>query len=244
MMTEQNQTPVDKTIVLILSAMRTGSTLLKALLAVAPDVSNLPETNFQRYTGPHDFKKMRDLSRERIVVLKRPSWFNELTTYPHLPPFPRIKKIVLIRDVYETVRSLHKMVFRGLAPHFPSCGHRFLAERYWTATYENLLALEEHDQEQFIRVRYESLVQNPVEETARLFEFIGSEQPEGVRAYSPPSSFQWKWGSDDGGAKIQTLEVQAPKPTQYTNTSLVRIIEASERILHLRKKLGYDEWDP
>ena len=31
--------------------MRSGSTLLKALLAEAEDVSNLPEQNFQKFVG-------------------------------------------------------------------------------------------------------------------------------------------------------------------------------------------------
>jgi len=45
-----------KTIVLIVSSMRAGSTLLKALLAEAPDVSNLPEFNFNAYAKYNKFR--------------------------------------------------------------------------------------------------------------------------------------------------------------------------------------------
>ena len=40
-----------KTVVLIMCSMRSGSTLLKALLAEADDVSHLPEVNYKEYSS-------------------------------------------------------------------------------------------------------------------------------------------------------------------------------------------------
>ena len=60
-----------KKLVMIVSTMRSGTTLLKALMAEAEDVSNLPETKFTRSTNPYltyyDFFRS---SRKKIIVLK------------------------------------------------------------------------------------------------------------------------------------------------------------------------------
>jgi len=227
----------DKTAVLILSTMRSGSTLLKALLATAPDVSDLPEINFQKYRKP---EKLNRLSAEPIMVLKRPAWFNETHSYPKLPPFPGLKKIVLVRDVYETVESLRKMVFRKAAGKLDGAGNRFLAGFYWRRVTENLLALTEAGDPDTLLVKYEELTADPIRQTARLFRFIGSEQAEGTDRYSPPS-YEWKWGRDDGGKVIQTLRVRAPKPTTYINEVLLRVIRNSAGLAALRAQLGYPD---
>lgn len=231
----------DKQIVLIISTMRAGSTLLKALLSTAPDAADLPETNFQRYCDADGLDRMRSLAEDRIIILKRPGWFNELSSYPRIPPFEGVKKIVLIRDVYPTARSVHRMVFRGAAKRFPHLMNRWFAETYWRRIYENAVNRLPADRADTAWVRYEDLTSHPVEETARLFAFIGSVQTEGIDSYAPPDDYQWRWGTDDGGEKIKSLKVQPPKPIEEWNERLVKLCETSKRIQALRKALGYSE---
>ena len=60
-------------IVCVASTMRSGSTLLKALLAEASDVSNLPEQNFQKFVSDAQAAdKIAALDDNPIIVLKRP----------------------------------------------------------------------------------------------------------------------------------------------------------------------------
>ena len=73
-------------IVCVASTMRSGSTLLKALLAEASDVSNLPEQNFQKFVSDAQAAdKIAALDDNPIIVLKRPGWYNEIGSYPRLP---------------------------------------------------------------------------------------------------------------------------------------------------------------
>ena len=66
--------------------MRSGSTLLKALLAEAEDVSNLPEQNFQKFVGDAQAAEtIARLDEHPIIVLKRPGWYNEVGNYPRCP---------------------------------------------------------------------------------------------------------------------------------------------------------------
>ena len=229
----------DKTVVLILSTMRAGSTLLKSLLGSATDVSNLPEVNFQRYRRPDGYQRMSELSEEPILVLKHPAWVYEVRTYPRLPPYPRLKKIVLTRDVYDTVSSIRRMLFGRTARFLQYFGNRLWAEKYWCAVYENLLSLDIENSTHTTWVRYEDLLLNPVQETERLFQFIGSQQKEGISSYRKPEKHTWKWGQDDGSERIRTLEVQPPRSGTYDNHKLLRVIENSPRISALRSRLGY-----
>ncbi len=226
-----------KRVVLILSTMRSGSTLLKALMASADDVSDLPETNFQSF-GPDDRARVGALSDRPIVLMKRPAWFHEIRRYPILPKLPNVRSLVLVRDVYETVRSLRIMMFRKAAPAFEGLCNRFLAETYWAGVTERLVDLAEHGGASFRLVRYEDLTRNPVAETAALFRFIGSEQKEGIASYKP-SEHPWRWGRDDGGEVIRSLEVRPPRPTDYANSHLLNVISRSPRIASLRSRLGY-----
>jgi len=47
-MTHPSEAIAKKTIALELRVMRSGSTLLKALMSAAPEISSLPETNYQK----------------------------------------------------------------------------------------------------------------------------------------------------------------------------------------------------
>ncbi len=228
-------------VVLILSTMRSGSTLLKALLATAPDVSDLPEINFQRYRGPNGWQNMTALSDEPIVVLKHPAWFWEVKNYPRLPPFPQIKKIVLYRDAYQTVTSLQRMIAGRFADRFCSVGVHLLAERYWCAVNERLCQPDIVEDPNTTWLRYEDLLQQPVAYTEQLFRFMGSSRKEGTDSYNRPEKHGWKWGQDDGSHKIRALQVQPPTPLNYDNTKLLNIIENSPRIKNLRHRLGYTD---
>lgn len=229
----------EKEVVLICSAMRSGSTLLKALLAVPPDVSDLPETNFQRYKGLRGLRRLAELSTEPIVVLKRPAWYHEVRFYPKLPAVEHVRGIALVRDVYDTVASLKKMMFGRWAQYLGGVCNRWLADCYWAPVTENLLGLVNQQPEQVRQVRYEDLLENPFAETAELFRFIGSQWTGGVDSYNPPDDYSWEWGSDDGGERIRSLKVHKPKQRPRPNRRLWSVIANSKRITRLRSELGY-----
>jgi LPS sulfotransferase NodH len=237
----ENQDARTNSAVVVLSTMRAGSTLLKALMATAPDISDLPEINFQRYQSENAFENMCNLASDPIVVLKRPAWFTEVGNYPKLPNSDRVRKIVLIRDVYETTASVRKMLMGSLAKRIKGFGNKFLTENYWCSVCENLLDNPETTPKapNTLWIHYEDLVHDPIKETKRIFEFVGSEQKEGVASYNKPETGSWKWGQDDGGEKIRTLQVQEPPATQYTNEKLLKTIKNSKRIEQVRQRLRY-----
>lgn len=222
--------------VCIASTMRSGSTLLKALLAVADDVSDLPEVNFQALADADGMERMRALSDRPILVMKRPAWFHEVASYPRLPPFPNRKTLLLVRDVYDTTTSLRKMVFRKAAPLTGSIGNRFFVHHYWAGVMRRLLELAEAPD--CLVIRYEDLVADPINETARLFRFIGSSRTQGTDTYNPPG-YAWRWGRDDGGQIIRSLKVRPPHPPDYRDTALLRCIQNDPDIPGLRERLGY-----
>ena len=224
---------------LILSAMRTGSTLLKALLGSAPDVSHLPEFDFQRLDRDSVRDQVRDLSVHPIVVLKRPAWLHEIRTYPRIPKLGPHRKIVLVRDAYETVTSIRRMVFRRWHSLFQGALDSILAEHYWCGVYRRLAAMHRRDPKRSVLVRYEKLLANPEDETRRLFDFVGSAQRQGVRTYDVPVDGAWQWGRDDGSERIRTREVLPPRRTRYDNERLLRTIRKSRRIARLRTQFGY-----
>lgn len=225
-----------KTTVLILSTMRSGSTLLKSLLAVAPDVSDLPEVNFQQCKTRKDWKQIQKRSDTPILVLKYPAWFKGAAAYPKIPRFVQAKKIVLVRDVYETVRSLQKMLTRPDAVKLEDSSAEFLATSYWKTVTENLLA-KRNDPDTLL-IRYEDLTADPIAQTARIFRFIGSAQPSGIDHYNPPEH-GWSWKQDDGGETIRMLHVLPPKKQDRSDESLMNIIRTSESICGLRAALNY-----
>lgn len=231
-----------QTVVALASTMRAGSTLLKALLAEAEDVSNLPETNFQNAREVRATLSTADV--QRIVVLKRPAWYHEVQRYPRLPEVPHLKCICLVRDVYDTVVSLRKMSLGRLSDVAAPFVNHALAHHYWSAVNNRLASLATVEKgEQAMLVRYEDLVANPLDVTRELFKFVGSERQSGVDRYSPPESFEWKWGSDDGGEQIKTLSVQQPRARPRDDQGLLATIGRSARVQKVREALGYPPMD-
>lgn len=220
--------------------MRSGSTLLKALLAEADDVSNLPESNFQKFSGKSNARPLIELlADESIILMKRPAWYTECRSYPRLPDVSHLKIILLTRDVYDTVQSCRKMTFwkaQGLASSFAD---HWLVNRYWCSITKSLLRCFEDESLDTTLIRYEDLTEQPIEETRRLFQFIGSQQAEGVDTYSPPENFKWRWGRDDGSSNIRSLKVQPSNNKPKDNQRLWEIIENSSEVMELRKELKY-----
>lgn len=226
-------------IVVIASTMRSGSTLLKALLAEAEDVLNLPETNFQNPKTVNHVLSRHGESDAPIKLLKKPAWYQESKRYPKLPHGHAVKTIALVRDVYDTVFSLRKMTFRSLAVPFSPLVTRWLAEVYWVNVTSHLLTLSKKNPDSVKLIRYEDLVQDPVTMTADLFRFIGSARTAGTSEYSRPDSYSWRWGSDDGSPNIKTLRVQPALKKTRDEPRLLRVINNSKRIVETRESLGY-----
>lgn len=235
---EQSPREGAKTVALVLSTMRSGSTLLKALLSVPDDVASLPETDFQKFQSADASQRISALAPEPIILLKRPAWFNEGKRYPKLPRDTETKRIILVRDVHPNVLSLRKMVFRKLEPYAPAIVDSWMAVSYWSRVYNSLWERFPESDPANYWLRYEELVADPIRHTKALFSFLGSQQRDGIDAYDKPSSYEWKWGTDDGGAKIKSLTVQAsPVPAKA-----LEILERVRRIPEVqatRERLGY-----
>jgi hypothetical protein len=231
--------PSDRRVVVLLSTMRAGSTLLKALLAEADDVSNLPEINFQRFQShSRSWQQIARLHRNPIIVLKRPAWYHEVLSYPRLPAVESVRAIILVRDVYETIVSLRQMTFGKLATLMAPLVNSYLVQ-YWARVTERLGNLDDELGDNASVVRYEDLVMDPIETTRALFAFIGSRRAAGVESYREPKTFQWQWGQDDGGPKIRSLRVQPPKAHDYEDRALLEVILRSQRVQRVRAHLAY-----
>lgn len=219
--------------VFILSTMRSGSTLLKSLLAVPEETSHLPEVHFHKYKWLQQFR-LKALSEKSIIVLKKPSWVGE-KNYPTLPDFLDSKKIILIRHPYETIVSIRKMK-KDIDPQNKLDWDDTTLLAYWNETYENLLKSATSTD---LIIRYEELVENPIDVTSELFEFIGLSNQEGVDSYKPPTKYSWSWHNDDGGEKIKSLKV-SPSPLNRNDSALMTLILGNEKTQGLLNQYGYE----
>ncbi len=218
-----------KTFVYIFSSMRAGSTLLKALIATRPDASDLPEVSFINLDSIK--------SNKRIIVIKKPAYYLD-SNYPILPT-KNSKKIILIRNPYDTIDSLQRMNSITHTHGLPMINDEFMLLYYWYNVYDNILTKFDFNSEDVFLVRYEDLIDNPIKISEEIFRFIGSVDISGTSTYNYPKGYRWKWGSDDGGEVIKGLEVKKIEKARE-NVRLLELISRTEEVEFLLKKYGYD----
>ncbi len=219
----------------MVSAQRSGSTLIKALLAVAPDVSHLSEVPFHRY-GRFNSWQLKSLADEPIMVFKKPSWPGE-KDYPSIPPVGDYRIILLIRHPYETLVSTGKMLER-LEPDFWSrWSYKSMLYDYWLPTYEGMIAKGLPDLPNATTIRYEDLTAQPKQETKRLFKFIQSSRTDGTDTYERLSK-GWAYMQDDASPFIKSLKVQT-RIKQRMDHDLLHMINAEPRVKAVLDSLGY-----
>ena len=216
-----------KRVVYILSSMRSGSTLLKALLATRPDISDLPEV------PPRSMNIVLNNVKQDIVVIKSPASYFE-TDYPNIS-IAGEKKIIIVRNPYDTVISLHKMNLINNWERIMESNESSLL-RYWQSTYANLLNLSKKSN--VLVVKYENITRSPLTETQRIFEFVNTAYKKGTNTYFQSKNYKWKWGMDDGGELIKTLRVQN-RESKFLNTTLIKLIHENMIIQCILKKFGY-----
>ncbi len=218
--------------------MRSGSTLLKALLGSLDDTSNLPEIDFQKFQSSDARSQIEQLSDQPIIILKRPAWFNEGKRYPKLPNADGVKRIILTRDVATNIISLRKMAFRKAEPFIPQWMDILIANLYWARVYGSLIEKFPASDASNFWLRYEDLVADPIQWTEKLFKFIGSRTTEGIDSYAKPD-YKWQWGTDDGGPKIRSLKVQASPLPLKRIARIHHSLRNSPEVHRVREALGY-----
>lgn len=216
-----------RTYVLVLSSMRTGSTLLKSMLGQASDVSLLDEFNFITYANHNRYFfhwLVSRLSDRRILVLKKP--FNNVPQDKPLygrVQLPGVLRIVLYRNPYETLLSLKAMQRKY--------NYRVFDDQecvdYWCDTYEAIFTNTDTSRDT-LGVCYEELTRQPADVSRRIFRFIGSTHESGVERYG---AHDWKKGRDDDSDKIRSGAVQEAQPTDpQKDPGLYAAIQASPRV--------------
>ena len=211
----------------IMSSMRAGSTWLKALIATRPDCSDLPETSFLNYNIIK--------SDKRITVLKKPAGYNDFD-YPVLGDIYS-KDIIMIRNPYDTVCSIKQMyISRNQKNPIKDNDQYFIS--YWYMVYNNIIEKRILEKPNTLLVRYEDLINEPVNETERIFKFIGTDFPTGTDTYSVPAEYNWQWGKDDGGEVLKTLRVQK-QTNEIINKDLLAFINNSPEIKTTLTYFGY-----
>ena len=220
-----------KKVVLIVSPTRSGSTLLKALLANSEEISHIDEFNFQRgarswYRG---YAHIARLSRRPILVLKRPGWFNELDTYPRLPKYPH-KVVLLYREPLPTILSIKKM-----PKNCPLLTDEELLT-YWCQIYENAFSILDPGSSNVTLVRYSDLVSHPVDCQRKLFRWIGTSRYEAKATYGTPESGGWSWQKDDADETIKSGAVRSHRPA--SDPTLEAMITRSARVRAIENVLA------
>lgn len=223
-----------KKIVLVLSSMRSGSTLLKSLMGQAGDVSLLDEFHFIPYANHNKYFFYHLVSRltdKPIVVLKKP--FNNVADHISLygkAPLADVSRIVLFRHPYETLLSLKEIQRRK--------NYRVFSDeeciKYWCDTYESIFNNVGTSRD-ILFVQYEKLTSQPDEETRRIFEFIGSSERGGVQEYK---KHNWQSGLDDDSDKIHSGRIhKAEAASSQADPGLHASLESSNRVAALYDKM-------
>lgn len=177
-------------LVYILSHMRAGSTLLKALLGNAEDVSHISEFDHWEV----DVKEVNKTCSEKIIVIKKPLGYRVKDRESYFVGEGKI--IRLTRNKQDVVRSMQKLPgLSDINPNLISYAYDEVEE-----ILDNLVK----DRGDVIHVTYENILNDPIGITKQLFKFIGSKETKG---YSTYESIGWKWGTDDASEKIKSLRV-------------------------------------
>lgn len=211
--------------------MRSGSTLLKALLATNSEISDIAEVHFSMI---HNIA-----SDKPFIVVKCPAYYNELD-YPVLPKV-EARKLLLIRNPYDTVMSLKRMNIATNVPTGSSLHNEIVLLSYWVCIYQNLINKFLFSSPEVSIIRYEDLAANSMEQTQKIFTFIGVNDTKGATSYNLPKNYKWKWGNDDGGDMIKTLKVQN-KQSLRNNRLLVKLIQKNKsHIWEIMNNFGYKD---
>ncbi len=223
-----------KNIIIILCPMRCGSTLLKALLGSAPDVSHLPETDYRSYwkNKYYFYANACRLSKKKIIIFKQPFWITDTSKPRIFPKLKAVKIIGLYREAYDVVLSTNKRDKEILGKHYSLKD----LVKYWCNTYQNIFESIQNTPQEKIIIHYDTLISNPLELTKKLFAFIGSKQKKGIDSYEKPKTYTWKWGVDDGSEKIKELKVVKKEKAPQENEELRNIIESTQQISAIRKR--------
>ncbi len=224
-----------KRIVVVLSSMRSGSTLLKSLLGQAPDISLLDEFHFIPYARRNKYffyHLVSRLSDKPIVVLKKP--YNNVPEHLELygkTPLEDALTIVLYRGPYETLLSLKALQARKGYGVFDD--ERCV--KYWCDTYRAILENVAIGPRTLF-VRYEDLTTHPRERTEQIFRFLGSSQEAGIGGYG---AYDWRSGLDDDSDKIRSGSVQRAEPADPAkDPGLYAEIQQSAEVARLLDRLS------
>lgn len=216
-----------KRIIVIQSLMRSGSTLLKALIANSPDVSHLNEAKGLCLPGPEThalrllnrylyYGSVHALSRRRVLVLKTPIPFDGRAS--PVPPSLDARIIILLRHPGPIFHSCKKM------------SHELRMSRsereirtYVRHAGRELVGLTRLPGRRPLVISYEELVSRTTETMSQVFDFIGVEAAH-TDTYSMPDS-GWRWNRDDGGERIRTLRVRAEAGPVYAPDELLALYD-------------------
>jgi len=234
-----------KTIVVIVSTYRSGSTLLKALLGQAEDVSHLPEIFF---SGGHWSRRFPRLyayscyfqayraSAHRIVVFKKPLGPNHLKKgVNHFENLPRLslRIIIMVRRPGDVISSIQKIP----AEVGPGSFSRSELYEYLFHYYQFTNRLIQDTDYFFTTVSYEELVAKPIEVTSALFSFIGSKHQKGVSDYQQDPGVLWTWGTDDGGALIRKMKVDSQSQKSVPGQNYLDLVRTSKTSRQFAQKI-------
>lgn len=227
---------IDSKGIFIVSSMRSGSTLLNYLLSTKTDVSSLPEIPFTKAE-----RVILDAT-EPIVIIKSPGWYSNMKSYPQIPNTIRKKVIILIRNPYDTIISLHKMNLATNLAYALRMNEEILL-KYWIQIYKNIIDYIDREKtvEKFI-VKYENLINDPITTTNKIFNFIETINKNGVDSYNKPDTFKWGWGvkgGGDGGDIIKKLKVIS-RVNMFNNLKLLKLIKNDSDTKKILRYFNYD----
>lgn len=214
---------MNKRFIFLVSSIRSGSTLVKALLAEGGNVSHTPEINYPLEYGKPESEvreSLGKLSTKEIIVCK---WTHE---DGWKIPLENEKVIFLFRNVHSTLRSIYNVYeYRvdatSTTPRLnanpedkkPPMGLSAMdlanwCTKKWANTYKELIKGIDCKKNSVAFLSFDYLLAYPLIATTKLFSFIESENKEGVCSYSmPENGYVWEWGVDDGGSKIKQMSV-------------------------------------